>query len=63
MKTLGSGHSSIMNEHKTKYCAGLRPSSTSMFALSPAPLKFAEAHNHSFYQLSLNAPTKSTRKS
>jgi len=63
MKTLGSGQSSTMNEHKTKDCAGLRPSSISMFALLSAPLKFAEIHNHSLYQLSLNSPPKSTRES
>ena len=62
MKTLGSGQSSTMNEHKTKDCAGLRPSSTSMLALLSAPLKFAEFHNYSLYQLSLNSPTKSTRE-
>ena len=45
MKTFGSCESSIINEHKTKDCPGLRPYSTSMFALLEAPLKFAEFHN------------------
>ena len=40
MKTFGSCQSSIMSEHKTKDCAGLRPYSASMFALSSVPLKF-----------------------
>ena len=47
MKTFGSGQSSILNEHKTKDCAGLWPFSTSRFNLLSAPLKFAEFHNHS----------------
>ena len=48
VEMFGSGQSSIMNEHKTKDCAGLRPYSTSMFALLSAPLKFAEFHSQVF---------------
>ena len=47
MKTFGSCESSIINEHKTKDCAGLRLYSRSMRALLEAHLKFAEFHNHS----------------
>ena len=47
MKTFGSGQSSIMNELKTKDCAGLRSYSTSLSALWSVHLKFAEFHNHS----------------
>ena len=47
MKSFESGQSSLMNEHKTKDCAGLRPYSTSMFAPLSAPLKTAELHDHS----------------
>ena len=46
MKTFGSCESSIINEHKTKDCAGLRLHSRSMLALLEAHLKFAEFHNH-----------------
>ena len=47
MKTFGSCQSSIMNERKTKDCAGLRPYSTPRCAPLSAPLKFADFHNHS----------------
>ena len=47
MKLVESGQSIIMNEHKTKDCAGLSPYQTSMFALLSAHLKTAEFHNHS----------------
>ena len=47
MKLFESGQSIIMNEHKTKDCAGLSPYQTSMFALLSAHLKTAEFHNHS----------------
>ena len=42
LNTFGSGQLSIINEHKTKDCTGLRPYSTSMFALFSAPLKFTK---------------------
>ena len=51
MKSFESGQSSLMNEHKTKDCAGLRPYSTSMLTLFSVLLKFAELHSHSLYQL------------
>ena len=47
MKRFGSGQSSIMNEHKTQDCVGLRPHSTPMFAPLSAPLNIAEFHYHS----------------
>ena len=47
MKTFGSCESSIINEHKTNDCAGLRLHSRSMLALLEAHLKFAEFYNHS----------------
>ena len=49
VEMFGSGQSSIMNEHKTKDCVGLRSYSTSMFALLSASLKLAEFCNHSLY--------------
>ena len=49
VEMFGYGQSSMMNEHKTKDCAGLRSYATSMFALLSAPLKFVEFCNHSLY--------------
>ena len=49
MKTFGCRQLSITSAHGRKECAGLRPYSTSMFALFSVLLKFAELHNHSLH--------------